>query len=129
MTNLRGKRVLLVEDEYFIASDLKRAFVQQGAEVVGPVGDLAGAMQLAEQGDLDAAVLDVNLRGTMSYPIADSLRRHEVPLMFLTGYDGWSMPENYRDVPRAAKPFSMSNVLSIVSSLVHGERTHERPMS
>lgn len=115
---LAGKRILVVEDEYFIASDLKRALVNEGVVVIGPVGDVTRALSLMNDEALDAAVLDVNLEGSNSYPIADVLMRHSVPYIFLTGYDGWSLPEQYRATPRVAKPFSMPIVLSAIEQLL-----------
>jgi DNA-binding response OmpR family regulator len=115
---LAGKRILVVEDEYFIASDLKRALVEHGAVVVGPVGDLNDGLAAMRGQPVDAAVLDVNLEGTNSYPIADLLTETSVPYIFLTGYDGWSLPEKYRAMPRIAKPHSMPAVLSAVEQLL-----------
>ena len=114
---LGGKRILIVEDEYFIASDLQRALAAEGAEVVGPVGDLGQALGLAADRTLDAAILDVNLEGTMSFPIAERLAAERVPFMFLTGYDGWSLPPDYEAAPRLPKPFSTTCVVNAVSAL------------
>ena len=111
--DLKTKRILIVEDEYFIASDLSRALIAAGAEVVGPVGDLTAGLHLAGTEDIDAAILDVNLDGTMSYPIADRLAQTQVPHLFLTGYDGWSLPATYRDIPCLAKPFPMCRLLAL----------------
>lgn len=114
---LHGKRILVVEDEYFIASDIKRTLEREGAIVVGPVGKLDAGLSLAEE-PLDAAVLDVNLEETMSYPIADRLNARDVRFMFLTGYDGWSLPAEYRDVARLAKPFPPVLLLNAVNELL-----------
>ena len=62
---LTGKRILIVEDEYFIAADLKRALAEAGAIVVGPAGTLASAQALVDD-DIDLALLDVNLDGEHS---------------------------------------------------------------
>jgi len=118
---LTGKRILVVEDEYFIATDLKRALQGEDAVVVGPVGDIDTGLALAAAGTLDAAVLDVNLEGANSYTIADRLMEQAVPYMFLTGYDGWALPEAYRDAPRMAKPFTISMVLAHVGRLLGAE--------
>lgn len=114
---LAGKRILIVEDEYFIASDLKRSLSEADAIVVGPVSALNSGIALAEQEMLDAAVLDVNLEGSHSYPLADALTRRSIPYMFLTGYDGWSLPESYRSAPRLAKPFNAQNLIGMLQSL------------
>ena len=114
---LAGKRILVVEDEYFIASDLKRALAAAGAEVAGPTGDAARGLGLAT-GGVDGAVLDVNLDGADSYSIADALAQRAVPYMFLTGYDGWALPERHRTALRVTKPFHMDMVIDEVVRLV-----------
>ena len=115
---LADKRILVVEDEYFIASDLARALREEGAVVIGPAGDNARAESLALGGPLDAAVLDVNLDGVMSYPLANTLAKRDVPCMFVTGYEGGFLPEAYRDAPRLTKPFSLPAVVDAVVALV-----------
>ncbi|WBH15344.1 response regulator [Sphingomonas radiodurans] len=115
--SLKGRRILIVEDEYFIASDLKRVLESVEADVIGPVGDLASGLDLAHREALDAAILDVNLEGTLSYRLADYLEQQHVPHAFVTGYDGWSMPEVYRDRPRITKPFTDASVLAAVAAL------------
>lgn len=75
---MAGQRVLLVEDEHFIVDDLVHTFEASGAEVVGPVASVIGALDLiVETERLDAAVLDVNLQGEMAYPVADALAARE----------------------------------------------------
>ncbi|MEH3123240.1 MAG: response regulator [Sphingomonas phyllosphaerae] len=120
--NLTGRRLLIVEDEYFIASDLKRALEAQGVVVVGPVGRVADALALIEREQIDAATLDVNLGTAMCYPIAEQLTKRGVPFLFLTGYDGWTMPEWLRDVPLLIKPFDSAAVIAAVRSLCGLER-------
>ncbi|MEH3048410.1 response regulator [Sphingomonas adhaesiva] len=116
---MTGKRILIVEDEYFIASDLKRALGDQDAVVLGPVGSLdAGLAAVAAAEPIDLAVLDVNLDGAESYPIADRLAELGVPFMFVTGYDDWAMPRAYRDTPRLAKPFPPGAVVRAIERLV-----------
>lgn len=117
---LAGKRILIVEDEYFIASDLKSALMAEDAIVVGPVGDLATGLSLAETEPLDAAVLDVNLAGVLCYPLSNKLDALSVPHMFLTGYDSWLLPDVYRDKPRLAKPFSTRAAVAMVERLCAG---------
>lgn len=120
---LDGKRILVVEDEYLIAADLKRSLRDRGAEVVGPVGDLAKGLALARYGGLDAAVLDINLEGDASFPIADVLAKDGVPFVFLTGYDAWSLPDAYAGTTTLAKPYINAAVMSAVELLCQWERT------
>lgn len=115
--SLAGKRVLVVEDEFLIAHDLKRAFTALDAEVIGPVSDLPAGLALVDDEELDAAVLDVNLCGAMSYPLADRLNEAGVPILFVTGYDEWALPDQYLAAPRIAKPFNCGEVTSAVEHL------------
>lgn len=105
------RRVLLIEDEYFIAEDMARAFTAAGAEVVGPAATVTSAMRLVgEAGHLDGAVLDINLRGEMAYVIADALRERGVPFVFATGYDSASIPPRFAGVLRCEKPIAPKQV-------------------
>ena len=102
---LAKRRVLLVEDDYFIVSDLARSFEAEGAEVVGPVATVAdGLALLAEAPDLDAAVLDINLQGEMVFPLADALTARGVPFVFATGYDRTMVPPRYAEIVHCEKP-------------------------
>ncbi len=114
---LTGKRLLIVEDEYFIASDLKRALETQGATVVGPVGRVADALALIERAPIDAAMLDVNLGSAMCFPVAELLQSRGVPFLFLTGYDGWTLPEGLRTAPLMVKPFDSAAVIAAARDL------------
>lgn len=115
--SLNGKRVLIVEDEFLIAHDLKRALVALNAEVVGPVGNLPAGLALLEGEKLDAAVIDVNLSGTMSFPLADRLNDAGIPMVFVTGYDDWALPEQYAGTPRITKPYKSVDVTSEVERM------------
>ena len=112
---LAGRRVLVVEDEYFIADDIARALRNLGAEVIGPVPRREEALA-AFSGDerIDAAVLDINLRGDVIYPVADALRERGVPFVFATGYDHASIPEPYRSVSRWEKPFDPHELVAVL---------------
>ena len=117
---LAGKRVLVVEDEYYIAADLRQMLDEEGAVVVGPAGCLQDGVALAVP-PLDAALLDVNLHGESSFALADRLEADAVPYMFLTGYDAWAIPERFGAVPRLTKPFVMASVVDAVERMVEGK--------
>jgi DNA-binding response OmpR family regulator len=124
---LDGRRILLVEDEYFIADDLKRALCGRGVRVVGPVPDLAAGLELARHEELDAAILDVNLGGEMSYPIADELGERGVPFLFTSGYDDATLNRAYCRVTLIEKPFDVEAVMAALIELVCGAAIRGAP--
>lgn len=120
---LSGCRILVVEDEYMIADDVKQALVAAGAEVLGPVASAADAAELiAGGGRIDAAILDINLRDGAVFPAADTLAERNIPFAFATGYEQWSLPERFRGRPVVEKPFSASNIAALVEPLAGGRR-------
>ena len=114
---LKGTRVLVVEDEYYLADDLSRSLMQAGAQVIGPVGTLAEAQRIAEEGRFDCAVIDMNLRGDLAYPVAEGLERLGVPFIVTTGYNRASLPECLHDVPRLEKPFAPQDVIRMLTRM------------
>jgi len=103
--SLTGLQILIVEDEYMIATDLARSLEIQGATVIGPVGSLTGALELAAASEsLDAAVLDINLGEEKIFTVADLLVERGVPFVFATGYEAAIIPEVHSNVPRFEKP-------------------------
>lgn len=111
---LRGARVLVVEDEFLIASLLADALERLGASVVGPASSVAQALGLAGE-PLALALLDVNLKGTRVFPVADALRARRVPMIFVTGYDA-TLPGPYAAAPRLTKPVRLDTLRRIVTA-------------
>ncbi|MBE7183791.1 MAG: response regulator [Methylobacterium mesophilicum] len=102
--SLKGTRILVVEDEYFLAQELVRMLVDEGATVVGPVALVSDALVLIDkEPSLDAAVLDINLGGDWSYPVAESLERRGIPFLFSTGYNESDLPSGWQHVRRVEK--------------------------
>jgi CheY-like chemotaxis protein len=104
----RGVRLLIVEDEYFLAQDLADHFQSLGVKVLGPAGTVADALSLLRSHEVEGAVLDVNLRGERVYPVADVLLQKDVPFVFASGYGGELEPDVYTGVPRCIKPVDFS---------------------
>jgi CheY-like chemotaxis protein len=106
------RKVLIVEDEYFIAMEMANAFRQAGLEVVGPVATVAKALQLIEaSGGLDGAVLDINLQSETAYPVAEALLDRDVPIVLTTGYDAQAIDPRFVEVPRCEKPVEPERIL------------------
>ena len=116
---LSGHKVLLVEDDYFIADEMRRMLSRRGAKVLGPVATVAKALALIEvNSEIDAAVLDVNLRDVMVFPVADALTTRGVPFIFATGYEGTVIPTRYAHVQRCEKPVEMDALARVLSTEV-----------
>jgi DNA-binding LytR/AlgR family response regulator len=103
---LMDKRILVVEDEFILASDLAHFLESRGAKIVGPASSVESALPLVEGQQLDGAVLDVNLGKERVYPVADALTARGVPIVFATGYDELLMQREYIAVPRCLKPIN-----------------------
>src|SRR4051794_22900016 len=83
---LSGRRVLVVEDEMIVAWLLQDMLADLGCAVVGPAARVSQALAMIDAEAIDAAVLDVNLNGQKSYPVADALAARGMPFVFSTGY-------------------------------------------
>ena len=114
---LDGKRILLIEDEYYIADDLRRTLTAAGAEVVGPFSTFAKAQGAVDAGEFDCAVIDLNLHGESAVPVADRLVEQGRSFAIATGYGSASVPDRFKDVPRIEKPFDPPAVLQLLSQL------------
>ena len=117
---LSGRRILVVEDDYFLAEEWNRKLKAAGAAVLGPVPSVEAALELLEADDaLDLVVLDVNLGGQMAYPVADALIARKVPFLFMTGYDQSSLPERFAAIRRLEKPIEARAILGQLRRLLN----------
>lgn len=112
---VEGLRLLIVEDATLLALELEAGLTEAGALVVGAAADVAEALVLAE-GDLDAAVLDVNLAGQMIGPVAERLQTRGVPFVFATGYGDKGVPAF--DAPVVRKPYDIQQIVRAVAGAV-----------
>lgn len=105
--NYANARVLLVEDDFLIGLSLKAMLEQIGCEVIGPIASLTKAMEIVENDQtLDAAVLDINIIGGTSVPLAERLSAERRPFFFVTGYQspGDLLPDRFQSIRRLNKP-------------------------
>ena len=107
MSSFEALRVLVVEDEPVVAMCLEDILETLGCVTVGPASRLAEGLALAEREELGAAILDINLGGERSTPIAEALQRRGVPFVFASGYG--SAPEGF-DAPLLGKPYRDSDI-------------------
>ncbi|MEE4154734.1 MAG: response regulator [Erythrobacter sp.] len=110
-----GKTVLVVEDEFLIATDTCRALEEAGARVLGPAGRMQDALDLiSHEYRIDGAIVDLNLHGTMAFPVAQALMERGVPFAFATGYGEEAIPQAYKHVPRYTKPISPGTAFALL---------------
>ena len=114
-------RILVVEDEMTIAFMIEDMLADLGHEVVELAMRLSDALEAAERLDFDLAILDVNLDGHHSFPVADILIGRSIPFAFATGYGKLGIDEAYRDRPVLAKPFLSGDLAKLVISVASGK--------
>jgi PAS domain S-box-containing protein len=122
-TNLRGARVLIVEDAVLLAMELETGLSDAGAQIIGPAYELDEAMALLDQ-SIDAAVLDANLNGHSVTPVAEALSRRNVPFVFATGYGETGGAPGGFDAPVIRKPYDVTQVAAAVAELLKVNRSH-----
>ena len=113
MTSLAGKRILIVEDEALLATMVADILECGGATIVGPASTLKKGLILAERGQIDVALLNVNLRGESIDPIADMLFSRGTPIVFATGY-GERPAGPWTRAPIIGKPFTDADLLRAI---------------
>jgi DNA-binding response OmpR family regulator len=111
-------RVLLVEDEPLIAMMLEDFLDALDRQHAGTADSVAAALPMVEEGALDAAILDVNLRGgEKSFAIAEALAAKNIPFVFASGGGGEDIAPEYRDRPMLPKPYTMEGVEQALAKL------------
>lgn len=116
---LKDRRILVIEDEYFIAMDLTIALQSAQATVLGPVGRIEVGLDLvACESEISAAILDVNIGGETVYPVADALLERSVPFLFATAERPDTIPRRFAGVTVCRKPANPMEVIQRVAELL-----------
>jgi two-component SAPR family response regulator len=114
---LDGIRVLVVEDEFFIALELEAMIRDLGGTVAGPVGRLDAARTVMRQEKINCAILDVKLDGDTSLPLADDLIASGFPVILVSGYDSGHLPNRFADTPKLGKPVSVDELARVLKGI------------
>lgn len=121
---LRGVRVLLVEDEAFLALDLRDTLEEAGAEVVGPIVSLTDAIRAAQTELFDAAILDIDLQGHDVFPAARIILDRKVPFVFHTAHgQGSNLPPPFSGVTTCSKPIDPIELLQVLANEMEHRRS------
>ncbi|HEY5380412.1 MAG TPA: response regulator, partial [Pseudolabrys sp.] len=119
-----GLRVLVVEDENLVALLLEDMLAELGHTIVGPVARVKKALDIIQREEIDLAILDVNINGEETYPIADVLAARGVPFFFSTGYDKKSLRAPHQDRPTLQKPFQRQDLEKLFAEILHRDVWH-----
>jgi CheY-like chemotaxis protein len=112
---LRGRRVLIVEDEALILFMLEDMLSDLGAEVAAQATTVPQGMALATRGGFDVAILDLNLGGMKVFPVAEVLRTQGLPFVFASGYGASGVPAEFAGHPVVAKPYQIGDLAAALS--------------
>jgi CheY-like chemotaxis protein len=121
MTREEMGRVLLVEDEYLVAVEAAELLAEMGYAVVATTPTLEAALDFAQTGFADCALLDINLGGTLSFPVADVLSARGIPFAFVTAYPPTSIPSRFKHIATVQKPFDGKLLCGVVASLLSSQ--------
>jgi CheY-like chemotaxis protein len=108
--NLKGLRIFIVEDEFLVLMLIEDTLADIGCVVAGTAARLEEAIANAASLDFDLALVDVNLNGVRAYPLAEMLVNRGIPVLFVTGYGEFGVPDNFRRIPVLSKPFQQRDL-------------------
>lgn len=115
---LTGRRILVVEDEMLVLMNIEMALEDLGCSAITAAGNVEGALSLIAQQTFDAAIVDVNLGGDKSYPVADKLTERGIPFAFSTGYSDHSAGSDFSDRPVLKKPYLRADLVAVFEQLI-----------
>ena len=119
-------RILVVDDEPLISMLVEGWLSELGCDVVGPARSVEEGLDLADDGQLDGAILDVNLAGENSYSVANVLQEKGVPFAFATGDGSLEADAGFDDPILLAKPFTFDGVKAVLDQLLASPRARDR---
>jgi CheY-like chemotaxis protein len=121
-SELKGARILLVEDSWHVGNAIKRLLRAFGADVAGPAATIADAERLVAERTPDVAIVDINLRdGEQTYDLIDRLHEQRIPVVVITGYTAVSLPSGRVDAI-LQKPVSVEMFLAVLRPIIARQR-------
>lgn len=119
MTDAAKLKVLIIEDESIVAMMIEDLIVDMGHEVVGTAGRLEQALSLVQDLAVDFAIVDVNLNGQFTYPVAEVLKSRGVPFVFATGYGVSGLKDEWKQSPVLQKPFQPEDLTRAINAIAN----------
>jgi DNA-binding LytR/AlgR family response regulator len=119
---LEGKRSLVLEDDFYLASDETALLERAGATVVGPFESSCTGKDIESAGKVDGAIVDINLGRGPTFDFARVLQGRGTPFVFVTGYDAAAIPNDLSHAPRIEKPVRERDLVATLTSLLADER-------
>ncbi|MCM8556412.1 response regulator [Sphingomicrobium sediminis] len=126
MSENRGEkdaRILVIEDSPVVSLHTEDLLRDEGYFVVGPAYDMAAATDLATREQVDAAIVDLNIRGEKAFSVLSILKERDIPFIITSGYANWSMPDEWQTRPRLQKPFNDQQLLAGLERLLTEKAT------
>jgi CheY-like chemotaxis protein len=118
----RKVTILVLDDEALIGMEVADILESAGYRVAGPAVDVKESLDLIETETVHAAVLDINLAGERSDPVADRLTELDIPFVYLTGHAGAVIEKRHRHADVVSKPFDDRSLLRAVAEMSPPER-------
>lgn len=118
--SIKGKRILVIEDEPLVSMDIETCLAESGSIVVGPANNVKRARHLIESESFDGALVDANLAGEPVDEIASALVARGIPFVFLTGYGRDSLPAAFRDTGIIGKPYTREQLVTAAGRMLNG---------
>ncbi len=114
---VRGKSILVVEDEVIIGMMLCQELGRAGAVAYGPITSVADAVKAIAGKAIDLVILDAKLAGGSGADLVASLKERRIPYVVVSGYEKTGLPPGLRGVPFVAKPVSMPLLLEAIGTM------------
>ncbi|SFB59079.1 Response regulator receiver domain-containing protein [Rhizobium sp. NFR07] len=118
VAKLDGKKILIVEDEFFLAVDTAQSLEDAGAHVLGPCGNKDEALRILAEHSPSAALLDINLGDGSDFTVAEALAVRGIPFVFMTGYDLELIPPQFAGVARLQKPMRLRQIVDALETII-----------
>jgi CheY-like chemotaxis protein len=117
---LKGRRILVIEDSPVVGPFTADLLGELGCEVVGPAPNMAAARELIENEKYDAALVDVHIRGERAFGLCELLQQRGAAFVLTSGYADWNMPDKWQDSPRLQKPYTLEQVEKALAGVLGG---------